>query len=176
MKRNSLVVLGLSAVLGFGLFGVGCSDDSKTTTDSGAGGSDAKGIDSAVGTGGKGAGGATGTGGAVGSGGSLDGGGGSSTGGVTGAGGSSTGGATGAGGSSTAFDGGPDLKGIDVGNTDAVDAPINHDLPPVVVDGGVDAPDTSITPVDTGIDIGAVDGAGIDGASIDGAGLDGGID
>ena len=41
-----------------------------------------------------------------------------------------------------------------------------------MVDGGVDAPDTSITPVDTGIDIGAVDTQGIDGQGLDGGGID----
>ena len=82
----------------------------------------------------------------------------------------------GAGGSTVVPDGGrdssPDLK--DGSNVDGADAPINHDLPPAVVDGGVDAPDTSITPADAGIDIGAVDGQGIDGG-IDGGGIDGGI-
>ena len=41
MKRNSLVVLGLSAVLGFGLLGIGCSDDSKPAAKT-DGGTDAK--------------------------------------------------------------------------------------------------------------------------------------
>jgi hypothetical protein len=174
MKRNSLVVLGLSAVLGFGLFGIGCSDDSKPANTDGStdAKSDAVSFADAKGTGG--AGGATGAGGAI------DAGGGVSTGGVTGAGGSpSTGGVTGAGGSTAVLDGGhdssPDLKGIDGSNVDGADAPINNDLPPVIVDGGVDAPDTSITPVDTGIDIGALDSQGIDGEGIDG-GIDGGID
>jgi hypothetical protein len=164
MKRNSLVVLGLSAVLGFGLLGIGCSDDSKPAAKT-DGGTDAK--TDALATGGaKSTGGTTGAGGAVGSGGAIDAGSG-------GAGGNpSTGGA---GGSTVAIDGGPDsstdLKGIDGSNVDGADAPINNDLPPAVVDGGVDAPDTSITPVDTGIDLGAVDGEGIDGQ-----GIDGGID
>jgi hypothetical protein len=172
MKRNSLVVLGLSAVLGFGLFGIGCSDDSVPAKTDGStdAKSDSAGPDGPKGSGGAiGTGGAIGNGGAIGTGGALDGG---NTGGVTGTGGTpSTGGATGAGGS-TALDGGsPDLKGIDVGNADAADAPAN-DLAPVVVDGGVDAPDTSITPVDTGIDIGAVDTQGIDGQGLDGGGID----
>ena len=161
MKRNSLVVLGLSAVLGFGLFGIGCSDDSTPAKTDGS--TDAK-TDSASPDGPKGSGGAIGTGGA------LDGG---STGGVTGTGGNpSTGGATGAGGSTALDASSPDLRSIDVGNADAADAPVNNDLAPVVVDGGVDAPDTSITPVDTGIDIGAVDTQGIDGQGLDGGGID----
>lgn len=155
MKRNSLLVLGFSAVLGFGLFGVGCSDDSSSPKD---GSTDTKSTGGAIATGGnKGTGGAVVTGGITGSGGAVV------TGGATG-----SGGATGTGGTTTIVDGGKDTK-MDVGTP--VDTSDASDVPITPADGGIDSGiDMSITPIDSGIDTSAIDGAAIDG------GVDGGID
>ena len=169
MKRNSVLVLGLAALLSVGLFAPGCggggggggtgSDgavDGGGKKDTGAK-LDVKGIDSVTSTGGArdGGGGVTGTGGTTGGGGAID-----AAGGVTGTGGAKdAGGVTGTGGvttgGTTGTDGGPVDGAHDAfvrldssvdqtkpdGSPDAPDAPTKFDTTgPETRDGGLDGP------------------------------------
>jgi hypothetical protein len=189
MKRNSILVLGLGALLGFGLFAPGCGDsgDGKNNKGDGAvdGKKDSAGIEAGKGTGGKiGAGGSTGTGGMIGAGGAIG-----------------NGGAIGSGGT-PGLDAGIDVvvppdtnKPKDLGS-DAIDAPQNPeevgnpmevgkdtkdvkpiDVTPVNIDGSLDSTGDTTVSLDTAIDQAAdtADGPTLDTGSLD-AELDGGLD
>ena len=185
MKRNPILVLGLGVLLSFGVFGIGCGDDSKPAVKTDAA-TDAKrdtgstgGTTSAGGT--TGAGGAIGTGGVIGTGGATTG-----LGGAIGTGGGvGTGGAIGTGGS-TGLDAGPKLDAgpdafvrLDVSPVDQGKFDVNDDVP-VKNDTGIDggavlldgahldvAIDTAQVSVDAAIDTAAVDTTEVDGGNLD---------
>jgi two-component system chemotaxis sensor kinase CheA len=183
MKRNSILVLGLGALLGFGLLTQGCGDSGGSKKKDGSADAkkdvsgDIRGTGGAIGSGGRtGTGGATGSGGAVGAGGAIGvggatgGGGAIGVGGATGAGGrTGTGGATGSGGTTTVrFDSGLDegAPRLDTGHLD-VGSPIDTRT----IDGAEDVPLNLDVPIDQpGVDVGVLD------SEIDTSGLDSNID
>ena len=165
MKRNPILVLGLGVLLSFGVFAVGCGDDTPAKKNDAAadGKKDTGSTGGAIGTGGvKGTGGTPSTGGAPGTGGRPG-----------------TGGAPGTGGT-PGLDGGRDLPApldgsLDIAKDGPADVPVKYDS----LDGGpldsnpIDAPAVDITPVhlDT-----AIDNTPVDAQSIDSLGVDGGAD
>ena len=192
MKRNPILVLGLGVLLSFGVFAVGCGDDTPAKKNDAAGldggkkdsGPDvitpldvAKGTGGAPGTGGviPNDGGGLGTGGAIGTGGTpgLDGGAGGTPG---------TGGTPG-------LDGGKLDTSNDLPKTDGgldskpdgqIDVPIGPDGSPLDTVHPIDATPVDIS-LDTAIDQGvdappAVDLAALDGEDIDTSGVDGSTD
>jgi hypothetical protein len=182
MKRNPILVLGLGVLLSFGVFAVGCGDDTAKKNDSSV---DAKRDTGSTGDLATATGGAKGTGGVTGAGGAIDSGG---AGGVVGSGGAiGSGGATGAGG--TTGDGGlgPD-SARDVAPTDtakpdaAADHPVNNSpdvgtvqLDTHAVDVGVDSTPVMLdASLDQSLDAPALDTASIE-VQID-SGVDGEID